>query len=62
MVMMDMFENILWLAIGFIPTYAAMELAWKVSVKRSKIKSEKDKDIEAKEMKAVAGTPVERQK
>ena len=60
MVIMNMFENILWLAIGFIPTYAAMELAWKVSVKRSKIKSEKD--IEAKEMKAVAGTPVERQK
>jgi hypothetical protein len=60
MVIMNMFENILWLAIGFIPTYAAMELAWKVSVKRSKIKSEKD--IEAKEMKAVAGTPVEQQK
>ena len=60
MVITDMFENILWLAIGFIPTYAAMELAWKVSVKRSKIKSEKD--IEAKEMKVVAGTPVERQK
>ena len=60
MVIIDMFENILWLAIGFIPTYAAMELAWKVSVKRSKIKSEKD--IEAKEMKVVAGTPVERQK
>lgn len=55
-----MFENILWLAVGFIPTYAAMELAWKVSVERSKIKSEKD--IEAKEMKAEAGTPVERQK
>lgn len=54
-----MLENILWLAVGFIPTYAALELAWKVSVKRSKIKSEKD--IEAKEMKAVAGTPVERQ-
>jgi hypothetical protein len=60
MVITDMFENILWLAIGFIPTYAAMELAWKISVKRSKIKS--DKDIEAKEMKTVAGTPVERQK
>jgi hypothetical protein len=60
MVIIDMFENILWLAIGFIPTYAAMELAWKVSVKRSKIKNEKD--IEAKEMKVVAGTPVERQK
>ena len=60
MVIIDMFENILWLAIGFIPTYAAMELAWKVSVKRSKIKSEKD--IEAKEMKVVAGAPVERQK
>jgi hypothetical protein len=57
MVIIDMFENILWLAIGFIPTYAAMELAWKVSVKRSKIKNEKD--IEAKEMKVVAGTPVE---
>ena len=55
-----MFENILWLAIGFIPTYAAMELAWKVSVKRGKIKSEKD--IEATEMKAVAGTPAEQQK
>lgn len=60
MVIIDMFENILWLAIGFIPTYAAMELAWKVSVKRSEIKSKKD--IEAKEMKAVAGTPVEQQK
>ena len=60
MVIIDMFENILWLAIGFIPTYAAMELAWKVSVKRSKIKSEKD--IEAKEMKVVAGTSFERQK
>jgi hypothetical protein len=60
MVIMDMFENILWLAIGFIPTYAAMELAWKVSVKRSKIKSEKD--IEAKEIKVAGGTPVERQK
>jgi hypothetical protein len=59
-VIIGMFENILWLAIGFIPTYAAMELAWKVSVKRSKIKSEKD--IEATEMKAVAGTPVEQQK
>jgi hypothetical protein len=60
MAIIDMFENILWLAIGFIPTYAAMELAWKVSVKRSKIKSEKD--IEAKEMKVVAGTPFELQK
>ena len=60
MVIIDMFENILWLAIGFIPTYAAMELAWKVSVKRSKIKSEKD--IEAKEIKVAGGTPVERQK
>ena len=59
MAIIDMFENILWLAIGFIPTYAAMELAWKVSVKRSKIKSEKD--IEAN-MKVVAGTPFERQK
>jgi hypothetical protein len=59
-VIIGMFENILWLAIGFIPTYAAMELAWKVSVKRGKIKSEKD--IKATEMKAVAGTPVEQQK
>ena len=42
MVIINMFENILWLAIGFIPTYAAMELAWKVAVKRSKMKSEKD--------------------
>jgi hypothetical protein len=35
-----MFENILWLAIGFIPTYAAMELAWRIAVKRSEMKTE----------------------
>jgi hypothetical protein len=59
MVIIDMLENILWLAIGFIPTYAAMELAWKVALKRSKIKSEKD--VEAIEMKVLAGIPVEQQ-
>jgi hypothetical protein len=37
-----MFENILWLAMGFIPTYAAMELAWKIAGKRDKIKTEQD--------------------
>ena len=26
-----MFDNIIWLAIGFIPTYAAMELAWRMA-------------------------------
>jgi hypothetical protein len=26
-----MFENILWIAIGFIPTYVAMELAWRIA-------------------------------
>jgi hypothetical protein len=29
-------ENIVWLAIGFVPTYGAMELAWKIANRRMK--------------------------
>jgi hypothetical protein len=32
--MFDMLENIIWLAIGFVPTYGAMELTWRLA-KRS---------------------------
>jgi hypothetical protein len=27
-------ENIMWLAIGFVPTYGAMELAWRIAKRR----------------------------
>jgi hypothetical protein len=37
-----MFENILWIAIGFIPTYIAMELAWKIAAKRNGIISKRN--------------------
>jgi hypothetical protein len=30
-------ENIVWLAIGFVPTYGAMELAWKIANRRMKV-------------------------
>ncbi len=29
-----MFESIVWLAIGFVPTYGAMELAWRIAKRR----------------------------
>jgi hypothetical protein len=29
-------ESIVWLVIGFIPTYGAMELAWRVAKRRMK--------------------------
>ena len=29
-----MFESIMWLAIGFVPTYGAMELAWRIAKRR----------------------------
>lgn len=31
-------ENIMWLAIGFVPTYGAMELAWRIAKRRLKDK------------------------
>ena len=30
-----MFESIVWLAIGFVPTYGAMELAWRIAKRRT---------------------------
>jgi hypothetical protein len=33
-VKLKMFENIVWLAIGFVPTYGAMELAWRIAKRR----------------------------
>jgi hypothetical protein len=33
-------QYFVWLAIGFIPIYAAMELAWRNTVKRGKMKNE----------------------
>jgi hypothetical protein len=33
-----MFESIVWLAIGFVPTYGAMELAWRIAKRRIKDK------------------------
>jgi hypothetical protein len=29
-------ESIVWLAIGFVPTYGAMELAWRIAKRRMK--------------------------
>jgi hypothetical protein len=29
-----MFENIMWLAIGFVPTYLAMELSYRIAKRR----------------------------
>jgi hypothetical protein len=31
---MDIFETIGWIALGFIPTLAGMELAWRTSTKK----------------------------
>jgi hypothetical protein len=31
---LTMFESIMWLAIGFVPTYGAMELAWRIAKRR----------------------------
>ena len=31
-------ENIMWLAIGIVPTYGAMELAWRIAKRRLKDK------------------------
>ncbi|HEY9386437.1 MAG TPA: hypothetical protein VIP70_05320 [Nitrososphaeraceae archaeon] len=42
-----MFESILWVAIGFIPTYAAMELAWRVAAKRNGIISKRNAQAQA---------------
>ena len=33
-----MFESIMWLVIGFAPTYGAMELAWRIAKRRMKDK------------------------
>ena len=33
---MEIFETIGWIALGFIPTFAAMELAWKTGTRKFK--------------------------
>jgi hypothetical protein len=42
---MEIFETIGWIALGFIPTIAAMELAWRTGTKRLKRYSLRETEI-----------------
>jgi hypothetical protein len=49
-------ESIVWLVIGFIPTYGAMELAWRVAKRRMKEENRRRRTTTAQER--VAGSTV----